>query len=74
MPHIVLKSFPLSEEERVAVTTALSQALQQSLGKSEASISIAIEEVSKEDWNETVYQPEILPNLEKLTKKLGYSY
>ncbi|RXG22561.1 tautomerase family protein [Leeuwenhoekiella aequorea] len=74
MPHIVLKSFPLSEEERVAVTTALSQALQQSLGKSEASISIAIEEVSKEDWNETVYQPEILPNLEKLTKKPGYSY
>lgn len=74
MPHIVLKSFPLSEEERVAVTTALSQALQQSLGKSEASISIAIEEVSKEDWNERVYQPEILPNLKKLTKKPGYSY
>ncbi|MFI8379480.1 tautomerase family protein [Leeuwenhoekiella sp. NPDC079379] len=74
MPHITLKSFPLTEEERTKVTEALSQALQQSLGKSEASISVAIEEVPKENWQEKVYNAEIGPNMDTLTKKPGYSY
>ena len=74
MPHIILKSFPLTEEERTKVTEALSQALQQSLGKSEASISVAIEEVSKENWQEQVYNTEIAPYMDTLTKKPGYSY
>ncbi len=38
----------------------------------EESVSVAIEEVKAEDWDEKVYKPEILPRLEKLYKKPGY--
>jgi 4-oxalocrotonate tautomerase len=38
----------------------------------EESISVAIEEVKPHDWMEKVYNPEILPNFEKLYKKPGY--
>src|SRR2546423_708671 len=38
----------------------------------EESVSVAIEEVPADDWDEKVYRPEILPNRDKLYKKPGY--
>jgi len=38
----------------------------------EESVSVAIQEVKQEDWDEKVYRPEILPNRDKLYKKPGY--
>jgi 4-oxalocrotonate tautomerase len=38
----------------------------------EESVSVAIEEVKPQEWMEKVYNPDILPNFEKLYKKPGY--
>lgn len=35
----------------------------------EKSVSVAIEEIDPKDWNEKVYNPDILNNLDKLYKK-----
>jgi 4-oxalocrotonate tautomerase len=39
----------------------------------ERSVSVAIEEVSKEEWAEKVYRPDILENEASLYRKPGYS-
>jgi 4-oxalocrotonate tautomerase len=39
----------------------------------EKSVSIAIEEISPEDWAEKVYKPYILQKEESLVKKPGYN-
>jgi len=41
--------------------------------KEEKSVSVAIEEVQKEDWAGKVYQPDILNNKNRLYKKPGYN-
>ena len=37
------------------------------------SVSVALEEVSRQDWAEKVYKPDIVNNSEKLYKKPGYT-
>jgi hypothetical protein len=41
-------------------------------GSTEASISVAIEEVASAEWMRQVYEPEIAPAMERLYKKPGY--
>lgn len=38
----------------------------------EESVPVAIEEVRPQEWMQKVYNPEILPNFEKLYKRPGY--
>ena len=39
----------------------------------EKSVSVAIEEIEKEDWAEKVYQSDILNNKDRLYKNPGYN-
>jgi 4-oxalocrotonate tautomerase len=39
----------------------------------EEAVSVAIEEIERQDWAEKVYKPEILTSPEKLYKKPGYT-
>ncbi len=41
-------------------------------GVDEDAVSIAIEDVRKEDWVEQVYRPDILAKMGTLAKKPGY--
>jgi 4-oxalocrotonate tautomerase len=43
------------------------------LNYGEESVSVAIEELEPQDWDEKVYQPDIVKNAEKLYKKPGYT-
>ena len=43
------------------------------LGFGDESVSVAMEEISAEDWAEKVYKPDILNQPEKLYKKPGYT-
>lgn len=73
MPHVVVKMWSgKSDEQKAALTQALVQALKSTLGSSDSSISVAIEDVAPEDWMRQVYEPEIAPRLESLHKKPGY--
>ncbi|MBD0414815.1 tautomerase family protein [Oryzicola mucosus] len=73
MPHISVKMYTgRSEEQKRAITDALTAAMMASSGCSDASLSIAIEDVDPADWAETVYKPEIEAHSAHLYKKPGY--
>ena len=73
MPHVIVKLWPgRSEEQKAELAERITQALQAALHSSEASISVAIEEVTRQDWMAKVYETEISPNLDTLYKKPGY--
>jgi len=73
MPHVVVKMWAgKSEAQKTALAAALVQALKNTVGSSDSSISVAILDVAPEDWMAQVYEPEIAPQLESLHKKPGY--
>jgi 4-oxalocrotonate tautomerase len=73
MPHITVKLFPgRSEEQKKDLSERIVKDVMSALGSSEASISVAFEEVKSEEWTKKVYEPEIAPNMDRLYKKPGY--
>jgi 4-oxalocrotonate tautomerase len=74
MPHVSVKLWPgRSEEEKKQLAEAITEAVVRFTGANESSVSVAIEDVSSEDWKEKVYDPEIRGKAEYLYKKPGYS-
>ena len=73
MPHVVVKLWPgRTEEQKHALTDKIASALKEILDASDSSISIAIEEVSRIEWKEKVYDPEIIGRKELLYKEPDY--
>ena len=73
MPHVVVKMWAgKSEAQKTALAQAMAEALKATLGSSDSSISVAIEDVAPDSWMAQVYEPEIAPQLESLYKKPGY--
>ncbi len=73
MPHIIVKLWPgKSEEQKRLFAERIVSAGVELLGKDEGAFSVAMEEISPNDWAEAVYRPEIVPNMDKLYKKPGY--
>lgn len=73
MPHVVVKMYPgRTQEQKEKLSERITQALIETIGCEEKSISISVEEVKPEDWDRLVYQPEILGKADTLLKKPGY--
>ena len=74
MPHIVMKCYPgRTEEQKNLCAQQMAESVAQTMGCPVSSVSIAIEEVEKEDWKETVWDKEISPNMDGLYVKPGYT-
>ncbi len=74
MPHIIVKTFEgRSEEQKQALATALTSAIMSSLGCAEGSVSVAIEDIRKDDWTDKVYVPDIQQRSELIYKEPGYN-
>jgi 4-oxalocrotonate tautomerase len=74
MPHVLVKLVPgRSEDQKTRLADAIAHDIVTILGINEAAVSFAVEEVSKEDWAEKVYRPEILEKSGTLYKKPGYN-
>lgn len=74
MPHIVVKLWPgQSEANKQQLADQISKSVESTLGYGPESISVAFEEIGSKDWAAKVYRADILPNLDKLYKKPGYS-
>jgi phenylpyruvate tautomerase PptA (4-oxalocrotonate tautomerase family) len=54
------------------LVAVLTEAITEALGCSEGVVSIALEPVDKDDWNEQVYVPEIVGRKELLIKQPNY--
>lgn len=73
MPHVVVKMYAgRTEKQKKELTEEIVRAIMSKLGSMEDSISVAIEDVNKEDWASKVYKPEIEGKQETLYKKPGY--
>ena len=75
MPHIQLKLVSgRSEEIKRKLADEFTKVIMETLGNTEESVSVAIEDIPKEEWKVAVYDKEIKPSLESLYKKPGYSF
>lgn len=74
MPHVNIKFFPvpLSDEQRSELVDAVTAAVTTAMGCDPAVVSIALEPLEKEVWNEQVYIPEIVNRRELLCKVPNY--
>jgi 4-oxalocrotonate tautomerase len=73
MPHINIKHFPsLTEEQHIALAKSITEAVTKVVGCDESVISIAVEPIEAEVWNEQVYIPEIVERKETLIKIPDY--
>ncbi|MBU1054136.1 MAG: tautomerase family protein [Proteobacteria bacterium] len=70
MPHIIIKLYPgRSQEQKQKLTDAIVRDVV-SIAKCEAkTVSVAIEDVSSNDWDEKVFKPDILGNKNILFKE-----
>lgn len=73
MPHIVVKMFPgRSDDQKKELAEAITKNVMEICGSKERSISVGIEEVEPEVWDETVYKDEIKTKWDTLYKEPGY--
>ena len=73
MPHVYVRLFPgRTEQQKREFAQRIVEAGKQTLGTSEGGMSVAIEEIPKEQWEEQVYKPLIVAKPELLYKKPGY--
>ncbi|MCA9554620.1 MAG: tautomerase family protein [Myxococcales bacterium] len=73
MPHLIVKMYSgRSEDEKRALTAALTRAVTATLGYPEASVSIELEDVEPSRWVDDVYRPDVLARMDRLSKKPGY--
>lgn len=73
MPHVVVKLYTgRSDQQKKELADEIVKTIMSTLGNSEDSISVAIEDVNKEDWASKVYKPEIEGKQDTLFKKPGY--
>ena len=74
MPHIIIKLYPgRTEDQKKNLAEAITKDISSIAKCEEHAVSIAIEEVSKEEWAEKVYKPDIIDSQDKLIKKPGYN-
>ena len=74
MPHVIVKIWPgKTEEQKQNLADAIVRDVMETLGNSEASVSVAIEEIEQARWRDEVYGPDITSRPDKIYKKPGYT-
>ena len=74
MPHVIVKLHPgRTEKQKRRLTEAIVRDVVEIAKCAEKSVSVALEEVHPDDWNEKVYAPDILNGSGTLYKKPGYA-
>ena len=74
MPHVIVKLLPgRSEQQKAHLVQQIVKDVVKIADTDEESVSVAIEEVSAEDWAQKVYKPDIAHHWDKLYKKPGYN-
>jgi 4-oxalocrotonate tautomerase len=73
MPHVIVKLYPgRSEQQKTRLAEEIVKDVVAIAKCGEEAVSVAIEEIKAEDWEEEVYKPDILGKPESLYKKPGY--
>jgi len=74
MPHVIVKLYPgRSEVQKIKLADEIAKDVASIAKCDEKSVSVAFEEIEKEDWAEKVYKPDILNGNGRLYKEPGYN-
>jgi 4-oxalocrotonate tautomerase len=74
MPHVIVKLYPgRTEEQKTKLADEIVKDVVAIAKCEEKSVSVAFEEIEKEDWAEKVYKPDILNKRDSLYKEPGYN-
>ena len=75
MPHVIVKLWPgKSEQLKKLLSEAIARDVMEILNYGEESVSVAIQEVSSQDWKAKVFDPDIKGKWGTLYKEPGYEY
>ncbi|MBQ9986295.1 MAG: tautomerase family protein [Oscillospiraceae bacterium] len=66
MPYIAIKAYPKDEETKKKLVNKFNEAILEIWGCPQEAISISIEEVAPEKWEDTVVKTEIEPKADKM--------
>ena len=74
MPHVIVKLWPgKSEQQKRRLAEAITKDIATVLNYGDDSVSVALEEVTPDEWGEKVYRPDIAEKAATLYKKPGYT-
>jgi 4-oxalocrotonate tautomerase len=74
MPHVIVKLWPgRTDEQKRRLAEEITKDVVEIVHCEEKVVSVAFEEVEREEWAEKVYRPDILNQEDKLYKKPGYN-
>lgn len=66
MPYIKIKAYPKDEEIKKRVADRINRVFLEEWGCPQEAMSLSIEEIEPQDWNDKVVKPEIEPNRDKM--------
>ena len=66
MPYIAIKAWPKDEAIKKQVAEEINQVFLKYWGCPQEAITISMEEIAPEEWEDAVVKPEILPNAGKM--------
>ncbi|WP_419757781.1 tautomerase family protein [Acidisoma sp.] len=73
MPHVIVKLVAgRTEQQKSRMAEDITKAIMAGAEVGEDAVSVAFEDVAKEDWVETVYKPDIIGKSDTVLKKPGY--
>lgn len=66
MPYIAIKTYPKDEKVKKNLVDKINQLIMDEIGCPQKAITISLEEVTPEEWDEKVIKPEIEPKMDKV--------
>ena len=66
MPYISVKAFPMDEETKRRTAEKILEVFQETWGAEPDWVSISMEDIDPESWDERIRKGEIEPNLDKM--------
>ena len=74
MPHVDIKCFSgRTEQQKKECAEKIAEVIAETLRCKTSSVSVAIKDVSEDEWKEKVWDVSIVPDEKYLYKKPGYS-
>ena len=71
MPYIAVKCYPRDDETKRRLAERLSEVIIEELGCPAAAVTVSVEDVTSEAWEETVEKREIEPGLDHVLIRSG---
>lgn len=66
MPYVAIKTFPKNEKEKAEAAERISRVLQEVWGCEPDWISVSIENIDPDDWDEKVVNGSMQPNMDHM--------